>query len=394
MAILRVHALALLLLGSVHLACSRRLSYSLAQPVPVDFNFMTKDKNYTGRTKSAFGAMTQWLWADRADGNTKEEIVRGHRCQKHGGVREHTYYAASFCYWIPEIFDTWTRPLQPLLNWQGGQYTSGSPLIDGTEIEKGGLEGTCVKASTCHNNGQEDDGTVTRGKFMLEHVTLPDGCLGEKEILQQCAAGLQEANADLKQKVVSCASTEDRYTTAVKGLNACLTMLKELPEKIGRSIPWQISDTQSWIRKMKFEVSSARSRVTSVEGDVYYKCSGFSTFVSPFCPATDSFNDPQKYRECKRCQGAHRSVKAAKEAVRRAQGEQNRAEAELRSLESQLAQASKDLKTCQDRTPNPQLKKTAKYNYMGDKCKCKGDHNGSARVLSCNGNPWSFGADG
>ena len=67
-------------------ACPYRFSSSLSEPLPTrsftDFEFMTTDRNYTGQSTHTLDKISEWLWADRSEGDAKEEIVAGHRCQR------------------------------------------------------------------------------------------------------------------------------------------------------------------------------------------------------------------------------------------------------------------------------------------------------------------------
>ena len=141
---LRLGLLVVTLLGRVHLAHARRLSPKVTEP-EVDFSFMGKVGNYTGRSNFALNKFSEWLWADRHLGKTREEITAGHKCQK-VGERQETYYAASFCYWVPEIFDNpWGKAS---LSWKGGPYPSGGMFV-GDEVHFNG--GHCVTGLLLRN---------------------------------------------------------------------------------------------------------------------------------------------------------------------------------------------------------------------------------------------------
>ena len=337
------------LLGCVLLAFSRRLSFSLSEP-EVNFEFMTDDMNYTGRSGRAIHKFSEWLWADRQEGTAKEEIVTGHTCQK-AASSEDSYYASSFCYWVPEILTaSWPKPM---LRWQGGSYTSGATVIDGRSFPDSELRGKCIKASVCHNNGfgSDDEDAVTRTNPTAEAVPLPKGCLGENEILWKCEAGLQEANADLKKRVVSCGSVQERHTAAVHELNACLDVLRNLPSQIETGIPRKIRDQEALIRRQISDISRAESDKKSAKTTVSSRCLGFSIFSPPFCPHHLMQKEFYKYQRCKNCKNAHSQLSRAKRALSSAKSSHKHAESRLRSLHSDLRRAKERLNKCQGATP-------------------------------------------
>ncbi|CAE7208583.1 unnamed protein product [Symbiodinium sp. CCMP2592] len=305
---------------------------------------MTTDRNYTGHSTHTLDKISEWLWADRSEGDAKEEIVAGHRCQQHGS-REETYYASSFCYWLPEIHDTMRT--MPLLKWRGGPYPK---VLDmGKDVRY--RRGKCVKAAVCHNNGQTDDGTVTSTSF-AEEVAVREGCLGEREILSKCERSVEEANADLKSTVLVCDAVEKRHRKAVNDLNACLKSLAELPGQIQYTFPRRIREQDRLINRKRSDLSDAKSKRESAKSHILLTCSGFSLFSPPFCSYSLRKEDLHKYIRCNNCKRSHNKLSSAKRAESGAQSALRRAESDLRSLEAKLRGAEVRLQRCQKEIPS------------------------------------------
>merc|ERR1719330_2327899 len=105
----------------------------------------------------------------------KDEIAKQHFCAPRG-TRAETYYAASLCYWIPDIPDP-DATTRFGLGWRGGvsdgmEYCTAVPMGDGG--------GRCVKCSACHNNGRSKDKKVTATAFQ-ENINVKS-CLMETQI--------------------------------------------------------------------------------------------------------------------------------------------------------------------------------------------------------------------
>ena len=86
-----------------------------------------------------------------------DEIIEDHACQGKKSKRDESYYASSFCYWLPDYVQS-SMPSSSGLSWTGGAYG------DKLKSMGGAVTGTgkCVKLVACHNNARDKKGNVDK----------------------------------------------------------------------------------------------------------------------------------------------------------------------------------------------------------------------------------------
>ena len=186
----------------------------------VDFSFMTSDFRYPGHSAGVIGTVKEWFGGRAISDDVKEEIVKGHSCARRG-ARDETYYATSFCYWLPEI-SAHSERTSAGLTWKGGAYPNGIILFKGVQGQ-----GKCVKGSVCHNNARGDNGGVAKTDF-VEVLELPSGCLKESDVERFCVSSYDVTAADLKAEKIRCEHVQQRYDRAVSRLKTVQAELRRL----------------------------------------------------------------------------------------------------------------------------------------------------------------------
>ena len=186
----------------------------------VDFSFMTSDFRYPGHSAGVIGTVKEWFGGRAISDDVKEEIVKGHSCARRG-ARDETYYATSFCYWLPEI-SAHSERTSAGLTWKGGAYPNGIILFKGVQGQ-----GKCVKCSVCHNNARGDNGGVAKTDF-VEVLELPSGCLKESDVERFCVSSYDVTAADLKAEKIRCEHVQQRYDRAVSRLKTVQAELRRL----------------------------------------------------------------------------------------------------------------------------------------------------------------------
>ncbi|CAE7677016.1 unnamed protein product [Symbiodinium sp. CCMP2456] len=321
----------------------------------VDFSFMTSDFRYPGHSSGVIGTVKEWFGGRAISDDVKEEIVKGHSCARRG-ARDETYYATSFCYWLPEISAHRQRSSGGL-TWKGGAYPKGIPLFKGVQGQ-----GKCVKCSVCHNNARGDHGDVAKTDF-VEVLELPSGCLKESDVERFCLSSYDVTAADLKAEKIRCEHVQQRYDRAVSKLKTVQTELGRLPREIDYGIPASIQAAEKSLVQAQRREEDAQSKEQRCRQEVGRACADYQrkhgnlafmnhlwgatstetllnqmSFSCPYPRYVDN-NDGQHYDEwirynnqqevysaCKACerakdtlQSAHRQVYSAQSAVRRAE---------------------------------------------------------------------------
>lgn len=163
-----------------------------------------------------------------------KEMLDGHACNNAGNVqRVLTYYASSFCYWIPASgkddemswqrgVSMWTRQHNLGVTWEvpGGEVQEGVCMLTAAEAEYK-YKGKCIKCSLCHNNARTATHKPT-WHYQIETVELPD-CLSEEQIKELCNQEY-EKSADLKarqKQLKECKKAEEDFVKAQE--NVALT---------------------------------------------------------------------------------------------------------------------------------------------------------------------------
>jgi predicted nucleic acid-binding Zn-ribbon protein len=223
------------------------------QDKDVDFSFMGKDRRYPGHNAGLFGSMKEWFGGRATDDKVKEEIVMGHFCAERGS-RDETYFASSFCYWMPEILsasDVGNRhraPNAPGLAWKGGD----SKLL----INYPRSSGQCVMSAVCHNNAIDANGAVSKSGFVM-NVGEPQDCLKEKEIERRCVAVYDESVKEVKKEDSRCRGVQERFDSATAALSRCVQALDRLPR--------QISEIPNLIQKVRYTIANLDGQVRQAE---------------------------------------------------------------------------------------------------------------------------------
>jgi len=235
------------------------------------FSFMTSDLGKPDHHPGFFGTIFYEWWGDRAATDVKEEIVSGHTCAKKTQQRDETYYASSFCYWLPDIQHKVHQA--PGLAWVGGAYPNGHQLCQGLAAS-----GKCLKCSACHNNGRDADGTVDRTAF-AEEIPLPEGCLTESAVEETCVQEY-DSSSSMDEEMTRCNEVKTRYLAALHPFEECEQKLKELPHKIEVTIPNLIQLEQDKILKVETELKGAKRDVVGLCSKMYNDCKGYVGSVS------------------------------------------------------------------------------------------------------------------
>jgi hypothetical protein len=229
---------------------------------------MTDDFSIPEHSPGFFGGFSEWF-GGRATTDTKVEIVKGHTCARRG-ARDETYYASSYCYWMPEIQAGSNKP--PGLSWIGGAHPTGK------ELSRGNVNGNgkCVKFSVCHNNGRDDDGAVDKTPF-IEELPLPRGCLKEKEVEGTCVAEYDatETAQDLIIEISRCDKVETRYNDAVAKFDEANRHLRDLPIEINERIPAEMEKAEQRIVSLDGQLENANQVVWSERRDMYHQCEDY-----------------------------------------------------------------------------------------------------------------------
>lgn len=337
----------------------------------VDFSFMTSDFRYPEHKAGVFGTMKEWFGGRATSSEVKEDIVAAHTCARRGEADE-TYYASSFCYWMPEF--TKHQRTAPSLLWRGGAYPAGKSLHRGVD----GYSGVCVKMAICHNNARDDGGDVDKTSF-LETVHLPSGCLKERDIERQCVAEYDSNSQDLKNEDERCHEVQRRYDTATSELATCKQQLRYLPGEIA-DLPRRIQKAENKVIRLEERYRYAKDRERSERSDMHRRCQryqskkgnlGFMNMLMgetsterilrvsfscsrPIMPRHDAngngnhFDEMMRYNNNKAVYEACRECENAKRDLRRANSNVNNANRELRTAQRQPPELRNTLRKRQD----------------------------------------------
>jgi len=346
----------------------------------VDFGFMTTDVRYPGHNPGVFGTISEW-WGGRAVTDEKEEIVQHHFCQKRGS-RDETYFASSFCYWLPEFKDGARTAAGSPLIWQGGKYPQGKSLG-----MLASASGKCMRLSVCHNNAQGEKGDVDKHSF-YEEVAVPEGCLKEQWIDKHCVDIYDTGvGADLSARSDECQEVQSRYTTALQKHNTCVGQLNSLPGQISQ-YPDKIRRAEDEVIRLgtvaeyaqRHEHEEQRRMVRRCEkysrlknwhsltsymlgADSTERMLGFMTHCSyPTYPHDNgdgsNYDEMARYQQNLQLHDACKECDRAKDDLRRAQSKSNRADQDLRSgqqkpgqLRSEKANKESQLRSWQSQAP-------------------------------------------
>jgi len=343
--------------------------FSLEKDEDVDFSFMTDNFRYPGHETGFLGTITEWFGGRSTSDDNKDELVEGHICQKKGS-REESYYATSLCYWLPEISSKSSR--HSLLYWKGGKYSKAKSLCGGMTGS-----GVCARCSVCHNNARDDDGDVEHERF-YEHLALPDGCFGEKQIERLCVDQYDDGSAMLKMEEGRCHEVDDRFNRATQELAHCTSALTRLPVRIQQELPQEIQRAQQNIYRKEAQLDSAQQDERNKRQWMQGQCSSYSRlkhglrWQNMFLGATPTeqlldmmsfhcswprrpidnnnghyWDEMQRYNNQMRLYEACNQCENAKSQLRSASSRTSRARATLRSAQGQVSRLQRELNKAQ-----------------------------------------------
>jgi hypothetical protein len=360
----------------------------------VDFSFMTSDMSYPGHEAGFFGTISEWFGGRSVSDELREEIVSGHTCSKKGS-RDETYYATSFCYWLPEIqASDGRRSPGAGLKWIGGAY---SKHEYGKEQCHMSGSGKCLKCSICHNNARDEDGQVGKTQF-AEELPLSGDCLKEKHIDSMCVASYDSKTADLKRAYERCHSVEDSYNEANAEWQECLDKLESLPRRINVDLPNEIQAAKNTVRRREDELRIEEKQRDYIQDRMQDKCEDYHrerqndmfwdrmlgapstehllNHLNLYCSYPNqpidngdgSFyderirynNNLRVYQACKRCDDAKDDLSKQHNKVVHAESLLRSARAKEPQLYDELQRTKKELVTWQQRRPGLQVQKEAK----------------------------------
>lgn len=235
----------------------------------VDFGFMTRDRGYPSRDTSIMGKMGELLVRGRAESEVKEEIVAGHACAKRG-ARDQTYFASSFCYWLPELEpQQQLQPQGPGLKWLGGAYPDGREL--GAALAGGGK---CLRSTVCHNNARNEERRVD-ADAAVEELPLPAGCLGEKEVERRCVEAYDGDSGGLAWEAKRCRELRGRVEEVERQLSECENKLQTLPGEIQEALPQKISSAEGELARARSALENERLQATVLRAKAVGACAGY-----------------------------------------------------------------------------------------------------------------------
>jgi len=252
------------------------------------FSFMTHDPHDRDYHKSSGanagllgglrGLFGQKVMKDRPVNATKEEIVKGHYCQKPGIAREQTYYASSFCYWIPEGEKyTHNQGQTPSgLSWSGDKVEP----FDAVSTQN--HRGKCVKSSYCHNNARGKGGDFHASGF-IEEIEVGD-CKKEADIDRLCQDEFNtNAGEGLKTQQDKCKIAEDAFTQAVAKHDECLKKIESLSEQID-AIPGRIIQAEKDIEGLDKQIDKAREIHKDKREAAHRLCNDYAAAMTGISP--------------------------------------------------------------------------------------------------------------
>jgi hypothetical protein len=353
---------------------------ALEKDEDIDFSFMTDDFRYPGRETTGFlGTITEWFGGRSTGDDRKDELVEGHACQKRGS-REETYYATSLCYWLPEISSE--SQSYPVLAWKGGKYSKAKSLCRGMTGS-----GVCAKCSVCHNNARDVDGDVEHERF-YEHLTLPDGCFGEKQIERLCVDEYTDGNQALKMEDSRCHEVEGRFDQAAQELARCTSALERLPVRVNQELPQELQRAQQNILQKEEQSRSAEDDERASRRWVHGQCRPFSQLkhglgwhhmllgatpteqlldnmmiffctwpIRPVQAAGGEWrgkmqrynNQMREYNACNKCHNAKSQLRSANSRTKKARSGLRSAQGQLTRLQQEMSKAQQDLAMWQSR---------------------------------------------
>lgn len=383
----------------------------------VDFSFMTKDLRYVAHEAGFFGTISEWFGGRATSDDVKEEIVTGHACAKRGN-RDETYYASSFCYWLPEFSERSARRQDAGLVWKGGRYPNGKKLggkVDGS--------GKCLKVAACHNNAHAADGDVNKQTF-VEEIRLPSECLKEQEIERRCVSDYDTEAASLKAEDGRCHGVQGRWDHATDGLNKCMGKLDQLPREI-EVLPGRIRNAENQVIRLDERFRSARERERSERQQMHRRCETYQrrqgnlrfmnmlmgstpteqilSFSSFYCSwphqPMDNHdgrywdemaryrNNLDIYNACQECEAAKKDLKRANSQVNSASNELARATKRVPQLKQELRETELELYHWRAEEPGLRhAKETMDRKWLPQKSKCQTTYadykNGKAKAVS------------
>jgi len=333
------------------------------------FAFMTKNRHYPGHHAGFFDSIKESVVQTRPENNTKEEIVEGHYCQKRG-ERDETYYASSFCYWVPEYQYSKDEKTSGL-SWSGGESFGAVSTLD--------KKGECVKYSFCHNNGRGKGGASKASGF-IETLPVAKDCLKEKQIDTLCQDEFNAGDGKaLKIPRDTCKEVQSRYDKAVANHNQCLGDMKALSNQIDQEIPDriqkandEISELESQIKKGNKTKGLARTWTLRgcnaiaagyMAGDTPLEklVAGYEGIKKPECKRADPSEDKEttkkhktQYDICNGCSQVFDGISVVVDKAKQMDKKLKQAQQRLGELEKEKQDKQKELEDKTQKAPDLQ----------------------------------------
>jgi hypothetical protein len=331
-----------------------------ADTAETDFSFMTFGDFSRPAVADNFGTWLNKIFGRRRhnEGNIKEEVANKHWCAKPGhGSDDQTYYASSFCYWLPEIQKEGEQSQNVGLVWDYGRDVPGDthrkPMC-------GGLSGAgkCMKCTACHNNALSADallGLTSQAEDLTGY--LSKSCLGELEIEERCLAQFDEAEPELASESKQCLVDKNQYETAVQDHKKAKDefaswgqIIERLPDEIS-NLAAEITRQEEIIQSSSREAMTAR--VAAVGGcEALQEVNGYSKWYSDLEDTEIDTTDILKrmlisrcvqgtpsFHACRQCTIAKQAIEDASAKEVAARNAKNTAEDDKASKETELVYA-------------------------------------------------------
>jgi len=376
---------------------------------PVDFEWMTRDFTYQARTPTIWGWIKRTLFGGRRIfTDLKDELVTGHACNANG-ARSHTYYAASMCYWIPEIQNT------------PGEHNAGAqgPGLKWVKTQPGQQlcnafsgAGRCMKCAVCHNNGRNPDGSVEATPFEEDVIGLPADCLKETQIEALCHQQFDGNHIGLVDNKRNCERMEQAYNTAKENLDNSLALQAQLNHRINTEIPNEIRQLEQEIARLNGVKQGQETSVNNARGHGHAQClpwsgefwfrmlldfrfSGEQVLQAwpspsfrcdspsrPWCNVHKDWDCRRRldeyerklreYEECRRCREAKSQLSSAVDALRRTEQQISQTEALIvQKKNNELATARQQLASAEAAEPGlREILRLAGEEWLPDRDRC------------------------